>query len=63
MSKLRFFLCVTLIWIGGMGTAVTLLQFYPILSPPAPTCPAPLTYKWEEPFQPSRALTPAEVKL
>jgi len=48
MTKLRFFLCVAMIWLGGMGTAVTLLQFYPIFSPPAPTCPAPLTYEWEE---------------
>lgn len=68
MSKLRFFLCVTLIWLGGAGTVLTLAQFYPNLFTAPVACfdppPNPLTLD-RLPFstQPERALTPGEIKL
>lgn len=68
MSKLRFFLCVTMIWCGGAGTVLVAAQFYPTLFVAPVACfdpPSnPLTLD-RLPFapQPERAAMPGEIKL
>lgn len=40
--RLRMVLAIIMVWLGGMGTVVTALQYFPsYLTPPPPACPAP----------------------
>lgn len=62
MLKLLFLSCIFFAWLCGNATMMALYPKY--FEPQATSCPAPLTYNWEEDAaQAKRALQPHEVKL